>query len=252
MQESRIIKVEIFYNLCYNKIDIFPERDDIMDYKYIFGPVPSRRLGSSLGIDLIPYKTCSLNCVYCECGKTTDLTFERKEYVPTERVIEELDDYLKTEPELDYITFSGSGEPTLHNGIGEIIKFLKENYPQYQLALLTNSTLLNDEKLQDEIKKLDLIVPSLDAVSEDVFQKINRPVEGLSAQKIVQGLINLNNFLQEMSGWKYLLYQKLMITVLKSRNSRKLLIRLIPIKFRSIHLTDPVLKIGLKLLRIRN
>lgn len=165
-----------------------------MDYQYIFGPVPSRRLGTSLGIDLIPYKTCSLNCVYCECGQTTNLTLTREEYVPTDIVLEELDDYLKTEPELDYITFSGSGEPTLHTGIGKIINFLKTNYPRYQLALLTNSTLFNDQQLQDEIKDLNLIVPSLDAVSEDVFQKLNRPVAGITADELVQGLINLKNF----------------------------------------------------------
>jgi len=95
-------------------------------YKYLFGPVPSRRLGISLGIDLIPYKTCTLNCIYCECGKTTNLTLTRKEYVPTDEVINELKDYLNTNQYPDYITFSGSGEPTLHTGIGKIINFLKK------------------------------------------------------------------------------------------------------------------------------
>ncbi|ACL69859.1 radical SAM protein [Halothermothrix orenii] len=162
-----------------------------MKLKYIFGPVLSRRLGKSLGIDLIPFKTCSLDCVYCECGKTDKLTLERKEYVPTEEVINELKKYLYNRPKLDYITFSGSGEPTLHKGIGEIISFLKDNYPEYKVALLTNSTLLYRNQVISEIKGCDLIVPSLDAVSEEIFQKINRPVSGLNAELIVKGLINL-------------------------------------------------------------
>ena len=92
-------------------------------YKHLFGPVPSRRLGMSLGVDLIPHKICSLDCVYCECGPSTRLTTQRKEYVKFERVIEELDHYIKNNPHPDYITFSGNGEPTLHSRIGEIIEF---------------------------------------------------------------------------------------------------------------------------------
>ena len=97
------------------------------DYKYIFGPVPSRRLGLSLGIDLMPHKTCTLNCVYCECGRTTNLTLKCKEYIPVELLQEELKDFLSGNPKLDFITFSGSGEPTLHIGIKEIINFIKKD-----------------------------------------------------------------------------------------------------------------------------
>ena len=98
------------------------------NYKYLFGPVPSRRLGISLGVDLVPYKTCSLNCLYCECGLTTNLTIERKEYVPIKVVLSELKHFLDTKPKLDYITFSGSGEPTLHSEIGKIVRFLKYRF----------------------------------------------------------------------------------------------------------------------------
>ena len=94
-------------------------------YKYVFGPVPSRRLGISLGIDLVTHKICSLNCIYCECGATTDLTLERKEYVSVDKVIEEIDDYFSKNPKPDYATFSGSGEPTLNSGIGKVIKHFK-------------------------------------------------------------------------------------------------------------------------------
>ena len=159
--------------------------------KYLYGPVPSRRLGLSLGIDLIPYKICSFNCIYCECGATTDLSIERKEFKPVDEIIKELDEYLQQDPELDYITFSGSGEPTLYLHIGKIIDFLKDNYPQYNTALLTNSSLLSNKEMRKEINKLDLIVPSLDSVFEDNFQKINRPHADIKLEDIIDGLIEL-------------------------------------------------------------
>lgn len=162
-----------------------------MGYKHLFGPVPSRRLGVSLGIDLVPLKTCTLNCVYCECGRTTNLAVERKEYVPTDEVINELNKYLKSRPPLDFITFSGSGEPTLHSCIGNILDFLKQNYPQYKVAVLTNGTLFHRRELRNEVKNADLIMPSLDAASENVFKKINRPHPSLNCQKIISGLAGL-------------------------------------------------------------
>ena len=168
-----------------------------MKYKHLFGPVPSRRLGISLGVDLVPHKICSLNCVYCEVGRTTDLTIERKEYIPLNDILAELKSYLDNEPELDYITFSGAGEPLLHNGIGKIITLIKENYPKYKLALLTNSTLLYDEKVRKEILGIDLLLPSLDAVSKKVFKKLNRPNSQLDNDKIIEGLIK---FSKDFSG----------------------------------------------------
>ena len=169
--------------------------------EYLYGPVPSRRLGLSLGIDLIPYKICSFNCIYCECGETTKLTKKRKEFKPVDLIIEELDNYLSTKPELDYITFSGSGEPTLYKHIGKIIEFLKNKYPEYDLALLTNSSLLTDQQVRKEIKKLDLIVPSLDSVIEKNFQKINRPHKDIKLVEIIDSLIE---FKKEFDGKMYL------------------------------------------------
>ena len=160
-----------------------------MKYKHLFGPVPSRRLGISLGVDLIPHKVCSLNCVYCEVGETTNLTTERKEYIPINEILIELDEYLSQKPNLDFITFSGSGEPTLNSGIGEVINFLKKYYPKYKIALLTNSTLLSNKTLRDELKKIDLILPSLDSVTETGFKKLNRPSINLELTKIIEGLI---------------------------------------------------------------
>jgi len=160
-------------------------------YQYIFGPVPSRRLGISLGLDIIPHKTCSLNCVYCECGKTTRHTLMREEYAPTSDIISELDRYLAPLPDLDVITFAGSGEPTLHAHIGLIINHVKTNYPRYKTALLTNSSLLHLEEVRQSILSVDYILPSLDAASQPVFEKINNPVDGLSAQTIIDGIKKL-------------------------------------------------------------
>jgi len=166
-------------------------------YKYLFGPVPSRRLGMSLGIDLIPSKVCSLNCVYCECGKTTNLTIERKEYVSYNKVTNELEHYFKNNPAPDYVTFSGSGEPTLNLKIGDIIKFLKSNYPYIPIAVLTNGTLFDQKKVRTELLDVDLVLPSLDAASESSFKKINRPFHTLNINKYIQGLID---FRKEYSG----------------------------------------------------
>ncbi len=157
-------------------------------YEYIFGPVPSRRLGRSLGIDLLPYKTCSLNCIYCECGPTTNLTLERKEYVPTREVLQELDEFLKrNELPIEVITFSGSGEPTLHSGIGEIIRWIKE-HTEYPVCVLTNGTLLYQDEVQKELLPADIVIPSLDAGDEDTFRRINRPHPGLSLSQLVEGI----------------------------------------------------------------
>ncbi|TAJ43904.1 radical SAM protein [Methanofollis fontis] len=159
-----------------------------MTYQYLFGPVPSRRLGASLGIDLVPLKTCSYNCIYCECGRTTDLTLERREYVPTAGVIDELRRFLGGAPALDFITCAGSGEPTLHSGIGEIIRFLKHEFPAYRVAVLTNGSLLSDPAVREEIMPADLVIPTLNAVSEEAFRRICRPYPDLTAAGVNAGI----------------------------------------------------------------
>jgi len=159
-------------------------------YKYLFGPVPSRRLGMSLGIDLVPKKVCSLNCVYCEVGKTTKLTTERKEYILYDKVTRELAHYFANNPNPDYITFSGSGEPTLNSRIGDVLQFIKQKKPDIPVAVLTNGTLLYDEKVRDELMDANVVLPSLDAATEITFQKINRPAPQLTVEKYIQGLID--------------------------------------------------------------
>ena len=156
---------------------------------YLFGPVPSRRLGASLGVDLLPHKTCTLDCVYCECGDTTDLTLCRKEYVPVQDILMELGEVLQEGPALDYVTIAGSGEPLLHSRIGEIIDWIKNHFPHYNLAVLTNGTLLQHQEVRTQLNRADLIIPSLDAVTETLFQKINRPHCNLDCREIISGLV---------------------------------------------------------------
>lgn len=166
-------------------------------YKYLFGPVPSRRLGMSLGVDLVPKKVCSLDCVYCEVGKTTKLSLERREYIPGEKIREELTHYFSQNPDPDYITFSGSGEPTLNIKFGEILNFIKMIKPAIPVAVLTNGTLFNDKNLRKEVMNADLVLPSLDAATQAVFEKINCPASELNIQDYIQGIID---FSQEFQG----------------------------------------------------
>ena len=160
-----------------------------MKYKYIFGPVNSRRLGISLGIDVLPYKVCSYDCVYCECGLTTDISSVRANFFPSDEIIEELKDYLKNHPKLDFITFSGSGEPTLYSGLGEIIKYLKKEFSGYRVAVLTNSSIINQIDVQNDLLLADLVVPSIDSVTQDGFAKIVRPDSYIDLNDILEGLI---------------------------------------------------------------
>ena len=155
-------------------------------YNYVFGVVASRRLGLSLGIDLVPKKYCSLDCVYCEAGETTNLSLERHPFVTAEAVISELQDaFLDPNLKFDYITFSGAGEPTLNSEIGKIIRFIKDNYPNYKLCLLTNALGFGNKKLLEEIKDIDLCIPSLDASNPLEFEKINRPCKEIKFEDFI-------------------------------------------------------------------
>lgn len=166
-------------------------------YKYLFGPVPSRRLGMSLGVDLVPKKVCSLNCVYCEVGPTTKLTTERLEYIPCRKIVKELSDYFETSPPPDYITFSGYGEPTLNSAIGKIIQLIKKSKPEIPVAVLTNGTLLSQPEVRNELHLANLVLPSLDAATQEVFEKINVPAKGLFIDEYIKGLVD---FRKEFSG----------------------------------------------------
>jgi len=162
--------------------------------RYVFGPVPSRRLGRSLGVDLTPFKTCSYDCIYCQLGRTTQKTIERKEWIPLDRIVAQLPERLTSQP--DYITLSGSGEPTLYSRVGELIARIK-TLTDVPVAVLTNGSLLWQEALRGQLLQADLVIPSLDAGSEAMFQAVNRPHEQISFGQMVDGLVA---FRQEFKG----------------------------------------------------
>jgi len=162
--------------------------------KYIYGPVRSRRLGLSLGVTIVPHKTCTFNCIYCQLGVTASYSSERKEYLPVKEIISELKFWLDTNKaeasSLGYITLSGSGEPLLNSGVEQLILGIKA-ITNTEVAVLTNSSLLTDPANRQAILKADLIVPSLDAVTSRVFEKVDRPASGLHIEDIINGLISL-------------------------------------------------------------
>lgn len=155
--------------------------------KYLFGPVPSRRLGLSLGVDIVPFKVCTLDCIYCQIGGTTEKTVERKEYVSCQAVLEELELRIAEGLEADYITISGSGEPALNSQLGAIIDGIKK-ITSIPVAVLTNGTLLTDSSVRADCAKADVVLPSLDAADRKTFERINRPHRQLDIEQIIEGL----------------------------------------------------------------
>ncbi len=153
---------------------------------YVFGPVPSRRLGRSLGVDLVPLKTCSYDCIYCQVGKTTFKTSVPGVFNPTEQVIKELEERLASSTP-DVVTFSGSGEPTLHSGIHKVIERARE-LTDIRVAVLTNGSLLWRKDVRERIIDADLVMPTLCTVSEKTFQRIHRPHADLSVAAVIEGL----------------------------------------------------------------
>ena len=160
-----------------------------MTANLIYGPVPSRRLGLSLGVDLVPYKVCSYDCVYCQIGKTPETTLERRPYVTAEIIAPQLEKRLNTGARPDYITLGGSGEPTLNSDIGEIIQKIRK-ITDIPIALLTNGSLFMDANVRNDIRKADVVLPSFDACDADIFLKINRPHGGIVFEDTAAGLID--------------------------------------------------------------
>jgi len=161
----------------------------IKKFKHLYGPVPSRRLGRSLGIDLVPHKICTYDCIYCQIGKTTDKNLVRKEYVPAGEILEEVRRFLKEESSaIDHLSLSGSGEPTLNSRIGSIIEGIK-TITSIPVAVITNGSLLYEEEVRQDLLRADIVLPSLDAASPEVFDRINRPLSGFSVEKVIEGLV---------------------------------------------------------------
>lgn len=163
-----------------------------MEHKeqYLYGPVPSRRLHLSLGVDIVPFKVCTLDCVYCQLGRTTQKSIGRKEFVPVEDVLSELKNRIAEGLTADYITFSGSGEPTLNSRLGEMISEVKK-ITTIPVAVLTNGTLFYRPDVRTDCSNADLILPSLDAGDQKTFEKINRPHPDINIERVISGLCEL-------------------------------------------------------------
>jgi wyosine [tRNA(Phe)-imidazoG37] synthetase (radical SAM superfamily) len=159
-------------------------------YQHLYGPVPSRRLGRSLGIDLVPHKICTYDCIYCQIGNTTEKTLVRKEYVPVSDILREVGRFLKEETSpIDHLSLAGSGEPTLHSKIRSIIDGLKK-MTLIPVAVITNGFLFWEPEVREDLLQADIVLPSLDAVSQEVFVRINRPRAGHSIEKVIEGLVD--------------------------------------------------------------
>ena len=157
---------------------------------YIYGPVPSRRLGQSLGVDPIPFKTCNYNCVYCQLGRTTPLTNERKEYIPCDDILAELRRVVAglESSDVDYITIVGEGEPLLYSKLGRLIREAKE-LTRLPLAVITNGSLMYLREVREDLAEADVIIPSLDAADQETYRRINRPWPNLRIADVIDGLV---------------------------------------------------------------
>lgn len=168
--------------------------------KHLFGPVASRRLGRSLGVDVIPFKTCSLDCIYCECGHTTRCVAARAEYVPTQDISAELTAWLDAGNAADVITFAGSGEPTLHSGLGALIRLIKQR-TTIPVCVLTNGTMLWRDDVRGDLLPADIVVPTLSAPTRELFQQLHRPCQQLRYEEYRAGL---RDFAREYRGQLWL------------------------------------------------
>ncbi|MDY0060487.1 MAG: radical SAM protein [Myxococcota bacterium] len=173
-----------------------PGSSDTSRLRHLYGPVPSRRLGHSLGIDLIPYKTCSYDCLYCQLGRTTERTCARRETVPPAELLAELRQKLAQGPPPDYLGLAGAGEPTLYSRLGELIVGIKR-LTDIPVAVLTNGSLLWQPAVRQSLQEADLVLPSLDAGDEETFQRVNRPDAEVTFSRLIDGLVT---FRQEFRG----------------------------------------------------
>lgn len=155
--------------------------------KFIFGPVPSRRLGRSLGISPIPKKACNYSCIFCQLGRTHNMTNTRKEFFPVSDILAEFDEYLEKSDAFDVVSLVGEGEPTLYLKLGELIRGIKER-TEKPVVVITNGALLADPQVREELMDADIVLPSLDSVSEEMYHKIDRPYGKIDYNKVTEGL----------------------------------------------------------------
>jgi wyosine [tRNA(Phe)-imidazoG37] synthetase (radical SAM superfamily) len=204
---------------------------------YVFGPVPSRRLGQSLGIDTIPLKTCNWNCVYCQLGRTVPLTNERREYIPNDLILAQVKAALDAHQpgEIDWVTFVGSGEPTLHSGLGRLLRDVK-TFANLPIAVITNGALLYLPEVRHDLAAADAVLPSLDAGSADLYRRLNRPHPEATFERLIEGLVT---FRREYPGqlWLEIMLVRGLNDTLDSL--REILAVLERIKPDEVHINQP-------------
>jgi wyosine [tRNA(Phe)-imidazoG37] synthetase (radical SAM superfamily) len=154
-------------------------------HSLVYGPVPSRRLGRSLGVDLVPFKTCTHDCVYCQLGATTHKTITRERWMEPGEVLDQVRTRLDSAP--DVIALAGSGEPTLYSGLGEVVDGVKA-MTDVPVAVISNGSLLGRPDVQDELANADIVLPSLDAADDAAYRMINRPCESLGFDDLIDGV----------------------------------------------------------------
>lgn len=184
--------MKIYYLSARKYLRLYGGKNIAQKQSYLYGPVPSRRLGQSLGVDIVPLKVCTLDCIYCQLAKTSQKTIERAEYAPVDTVLAELKEKLDEGLHADFITISGSGEPTLHSRLADLIAGIK-NITDIPVAVITNGTLLFRQDVRADCAKADVVLPSLDAVDEQTFRKINRPHKDISIENVISGLCAFRN-----------------------------------------------------------
>jgi len=221
------------------------DNDSAKKQSYLYGPVPSRRLGLSLGVDIVPAKVCTLDCIYCQLGRTTDKTVQREAFVPLDAVLHELSEKLARGLKADFITISGSGEPTLNAQFGELIDGIRQ-MTRIPVALITNGTLLYREDVRRDSSKADVVLPSLDAGDEQTFQRINRPHTSISIEKLVLGLCR---FREEFDGqiWLEVFFvDRINTDAQQIANIKKLIDRIRPDKIQLNTAVRPTAEPGLR------
>jgi len=181
---------------CLEKSKKNPPSGRQPEVRHVYGPVPSRRLGYSLGVDILPYKTCSLDCIYCQLGPTPRKTSLRRRFFDQDEILSQVREAVARDQGIDFITFSGSGEPTLNSGLGILIRRIQE-LTSIPVAVLTNSTLLSRPSVRRSLRAADVVVPSLDAATAATFQKINRPLPSIKVSEVIAGL---EKFRREFKG----------------------------------------------------
>lgn len=205
--------------------------------EYVYGPVPSRRLGQSLGIDPIPLKTCNWNCVYCQLGRTVPLTNQRRAYVPAQQIIDEVDRALKEHPSgsIDWVTFVGSGEPTLHSRIGWMIREVKA-LTDLPVSVISNGSTLYLPEVRKALSRADAVLPSFDAGTPELYRKINRPHPEITFDRFRDGLIRFSRDYQGKLWVEVMLVQDLNDTEEALRDIAR---GLASVDLDEVHLSQP-------------